>query len=175
MKRFLSVTFALFCLAFPAAAQEIVPPNQQVWASYENQRFGVIATLPSVGFVPQPLSDNGDGISLVSNSGKSTITVFGSYWASTANSFANYRAQQGQNLVSLGANITYAPGGRSWFVFSGYLGDDIFYFKSTTRTNCPIAGHIYFKFPAIYKDQMSYIIERMEDDMRLGQSVDCPA
>lgn len=178
MIRFLSVLFTLFCLGFPASAQqtnqEIVSPTEQVWASYANPRFGVSASLPSVGFVPQPLSENGDGISLLSVSGQSTITVFGSYWAATSNSFSDYRAQQGHNLENLGANITYAPGGNSWFVFSGYLGDDIFYFKSTTRSNCPVAGHIYFKFPAIYKDQMSYIIERMEDSLHLGPSEACP-
>lgn len=155
------------------AQSQIVPAHLQVWQPYVSSQFNVSSDIPTSGFV-FPQQNNDYGLASQSQDGLVTVTVFAAYWNDNASRFSEYRALQRQKLEQIGANITYAPGGNSWFVFSGFLGEDIFYFKATTRSNCPLAGHIYFKFPAYEKDTMSPIIEHMEDSMRLDSSDVCP-
>ncbi len=169
------VAFGLFVFSIlPTQAQNIPPADHQIWDEYHNARFGVRSDVPLIGFMAHPESANGDGKNILSETRQITISVFGSRWNIMSNSFADYRAQQRQMLLEQGAEITYAPGGRTWFVFSGYLGDQIFYFKSITRQGCAAAGHIYFLFPTHEKSVMSPIIEHMEDSFSLGISDGCP-
>ncbi|HHS83258.1 MAG TPA: hypothetical protein ENJ68_07040 [Devosia sp.] len=156
-----------------ALAQNIPPISQQTWDSFSVAQFGVSASVPRYGFVPQNLN-SGYGESWYNQNGDITISVFANYWNGNATSFSGYRAQQRAALEGAGADITYAPGGNSWFVFSGFAGDDIFYLKSMTRSNCPVAAHIYFKFPKTLKPVVSPIIETMENSLRLGPSPACP-
>ena len=160
--------------AFSVQAQSLVPANQQAWGHYVSDQFQVSSDVPTLGF-SAPSQANDYGRNYLSDSGEVIVTVFAAYWNDNAAQFADYRRDQREKLEQIGAEITYAPGGNSWFVFSGFLGDDIFYFKATTRTNCPLAGHIYFKFPAHQKATMSPIIEHMEDTLRLNASDVCPA
>ncbi len=160
--------------AFPALAQsQIVPAHLQNWQPYVSTQFSVSSDVPTTGFVFSQ-QNNDYGLASQSQDGSVSVTVFAAYWNDNAAQFSDYRALQRQKLEQIGANITYAPGGNSWFVFSGFLGEDIFYFKASTRPNCPLAGHIYFKFPAYEKDTMGPIIEHMEDSMRLNPSDVCP-
>ncbi len=156
-----------------ALGQNIPPISQQAWDTFTVAQFGVTARVPRYGFVPQNLN-SGYGESWRNQDGNITISVFANYWNGNANSFADYRAQQRAALESAGADITYAPGGNSWFVFSGFAGQDIFYLKSMTRSNCPVAAHIYFSFPRTLKPVISPIIETMENSLRLGPSPACP-
>lgn len=169
----MAASFLAF-IALPAQAQsQIVPAHQQNWQPYVSSQFAVSSDVPTSGFV-FPQQNNDYGLSSQSQDGSVAVTVFAAYWNNEAARFSDYRALQRQKLEQIGADITYSPGGNSWFVFSGFLGEDIFYFKATTRSNCPLAGHIYFKFPAYEKDTMSPIIEHMEDSMRLNASDVCP-
>ncbi|MCF6303153.1 MAG: hypothetical protein L3J13_08140 [Devosiaceae bacterium] len=163
----------LFLMSASFAQSEIVMPEDQMWELYISPQYQVSAEVPRVGFVAQPEA-NDYGRAYVSDGGNVVITVFATKWGDTSSSFAEYRREQLQKLQDVGAEITYSPGGNRWFVYSGYLGGDIFYFKATTRQNCPLAGHIYFKFPIAQKDAMSPIIERMEDSLQLNASDVCP-
>ena len=156
-------------------AQAIVPADQQFWGSYDNLRFGVTAEVPLVGFSAMSPPENGDGQGYISDSGEAQIAVYGGYWTVLADSFSDYRVLQRQYLEDDGADITYEPSGSDWFVFSGYLGNQIFYIKAMTTPNCEAAGHIYFLFPTAKRDEMSSIIEYMEDSLSLHASDACPA
>lgn len=158
-----------------AQAQGVVSADQQVWDRYVNQRFGVISDVPRVGFYTQLPSDNGDGQSYIDDTGEVEIRIFGSYWDVLADQFADYKEMQRDYLLDSGADITYSPSGKSWFVFSGYLDNKIFYLKATTRSGCSVAGQIDFLYPKVERKAMSSIIERMEDTLFLGDSMDCPS
>lgn len=164
-----------FSTIFPALALDIVSAERQIWDLYQNQRFGVRADVPRIGFFPQLPPDNGDGQIFKNASDDVEITVYGSYWNAMADRFSEYKAQERQTLLDMGAEITYAPGGNNWFVFSGYLEGRIFYMKATTRPNCPVAGQIYFLYPVADRKVMGTLVEYMENSFGLGPSADCPA
>ncbi len=157
-----------------AQAQEVVPLNQMEWGTYLNEAYGVYVEVPRTGFIEQP-SSNEAGDTLLSQSGYTIITMFGSDWTNTAPQFSDYKTYWQNQFESQGAEITYAPSGNKWFVFSGYLGDNIFYLKASTRTNCSVAGHLYFSFPKSERESVSPLIEYMEDSFRLEPSQNCPA
>lgn len=169
-----SLALAILFIVPTAFAQSLPPADQQIWSTYENERFGVTAEVPTVGFFQQDDPENGDGVLLLDATGEIEIRVFGNYWNTLSPTFSAYWSERREYLMREGAQITYRPGGPGWFVFSGYLGRQIFYFKATTRQDCSVAGHIYFLFPADQRDAVSPIIERMEDSLKLGPSPDCP-
>lgn len=169
-----SLVVTIMLVVPSALAQSLPPADEQVWETYENGRFGVTAEVPVVGFFPQEPPENGDGLTLLDASGEIEIRVFGNHWDTQSETFSAYWSERRNYLRRERAQITYSPGGPGWFVFSGYLGDQIFYFKAITRRNCSVAGHIYFLFPAAQRNAMSLIIERMEDSLELNPTPDCP-
>jgi hypothetical protein len=181
VKTFRSVTGGLllgfglfFTTLLPVQAADIVSAERQIWDLYQNPRFGVRTDVPRIGFFPQLPPDNGDGQTFKNASGDVEITVYGSYWTAMADRFSDYKSQERQTLLDMGAEITYQPSGNNWFVFSGYLQGRIFYMKATTRSNCPVAGQIYFLYPVADRKVMGTLVEYMENSFSLGPSADCP-
>ena len=65
--------------------------------------------------------------------------------------------------------MTYHPRGRSWFVLSGYRGDQIYYEKVMFSCQQDIVNVIAITYPVAERKLYDPIVERMEDHFRPGQ------
>jgi len=59
--------------------------------------------------------------------------------------------------------ITYQPRGRSWFVLSGYRGDQIYYEKVMFSCRTRIVNILAIAYPIAERDHFDPVVERMED------------
>jgi hypothetical protein len=59
--------------------------------------------------------------------------------------------------------ITYQPRGRSWFVLSGYRGDQIYYEKVMFSCQTRIVNILAIAYPIAERDQFDPVVEQMED------------
>lgn len=66
-------------------------------------------------------------------------------------------------------DITYQPHGRSWFVVSGYRGNQIYYEKLMFSCGGSIANVLAISYPAARRDPFDRVVERMEDRFRPGR------
>jgi len=171
--KFLPALFLMTVSGVVSAAGEVVPAAEQDWRHYTNERFGFSVDVPEVGFYPQEAPANSDGRTFLNEAGDVEIRVFGANWTASAADFTDYRAHRRQVLDEVDAEITYAPSGETWFVYTGFLESDIFYVKGLTRAGCDVAAHIFFTFPEDERPDMSGIVERMEDTLRLDESPPC--
>jgi hypothetical protein len=67
--------------------------------------------------------------------------------------------------------ITYQPRGRSWFVLSGYRGEQIYYEKVMFSCGERVVNILAIAYPVAERDQFDPLVERMEDRFVTGQ--DC--
>ena len=65
--------------------------------------------------------------------------------------------------------ITYQPRGRSWFVLSGYRGDQIYYEKVMFSCGERIVNILAIAYPVAERDQFDPVVERMEDRFSTGE------
>ena len=64
--------------------------------------------------------------------------------------------------------VTYRPRGRSWFVLSGYRGDQIYYEKVMFSCGGQIVNVFAISYPVVERDIFDPVVERMEDSFRPG-------
>jgi hypothetical protein len=62
--------------------------------------------------------------------------------------------------------VTYRPRGRSWFVLSGYRGNDIYYEKVMFSCSGQIVNVMAITYPSDQREQYDSVVERMEDSFR---------
>jgi hypothetical protein len=69
----------------------------------------------------------------------------------------------------LTVELTYRPRGRSWFVLSGYRGNDIYYEKVMFSCGGKVVNVMAISYPG---DRGRYdpVVERMEDTFRPGRA-----
>jgi hypothetical protein len=67
---------------------------------------------------------------------------------------------------------TYVPRGRSWFVISGYRGDDIYYEKVMFSCAGRIVNVFAITYPKNRRRSYDPVVEQMEDEFRPGNR--CP-
>jgi hypothetical protein len=65
--------------------------------------------------------------------------------------------------------ITYQPRGRSWFVLSGYRGDQIYYEKVMFSCEGRIVNILAIAYPTAERALFDPMVERMEDTFKPGQ------
>ena len=65
--------------------------------------------------------------------------------------------------------ITYQPRGRSWFVLSGYRGDQIYYEKVMFSCGGRIVNILAIAYPTAERPLFDPVVERMEDTFKPGQ------
>ena len=65
--------------------------------------------------------------------------------------------------------ITYQPRGRSWFVLSGYRGDQIYYEKVMFSCGGRIVNILAIAYPTAERALFDPAVERMEDTFKPGQ------
>ena len=64
--------------------------------------------------------------------------------------------------------ITYQPRGRSWFVLSGYRGDQIYYEKVMFSCGARVVNILAIAYPTSERHQFDPVVERMEDTFKPG-------
>ena len=62
--------------------------------------------------------------------------------------------------------ITYQPRGRSWFVLSGYRGDQIYYEKVMFSCGGRVVNILAIAYPTSERGQFDPMLERMEDTFK---------
>lgn len=65
--------------------------------------------------------------------------------------------------------VTYRPRGRSWFVLSGYRGDQIYYEKVMFSCGGSVVNIFAMVYPVAERNFFDPIVERMEDSFRPGR------
>ena len=69
-------------------------------------------------------------------------------------------------------DVTYEPRGRSWFVVSGYRGDQIYYEKVIFSCGGRIVNILAIAYPEARRELFDPIVERMEDHFKGGRRCD---
>jgi hypothetical protein len=69
-------------------------------------------------------------------------------------------------------DVTYEPRGRSWFVVSGYRGDQIYYEKVIFSCGGRIVNILAAAYPEARRELFDPIVERMEDHFKGGRRCD---
>ena len=70
--------------------------------------------------------------------------------------------------------VNYQPRGRSWFVLSGYRGDQIYYEKVMFSCGNKVINVFSMTFPTAEKSFYEGYIETMEDHFKAGRGQDTP-
>jgi hypothetical protein len=65
--------------------------------------------------------------------------------------------------------VTYRPRGRSWFVLSGYRGDDIYYEKVMFSCGGQVVNVMAITYPTERRDLYDQFVEHMEDAFKPGR------
>ena len=65
--------------------------------------------------------------------------------------------------------VTYHPRGRSWFVLSGYRGDQIYYEKVMFSCRGDVVNVMAITYPVDHRKLYDPVVERMEDRFRPGR------
>ncbi len=155
-----------------AFALPALPPVSE-WSVYQNERFGLRLVYPDLWFDAEPETPDADGRAFVSSDGRARIVVFGAHNAEGL-SLGNYRAALLRDFCAYD-DLTYSPMGRTWFVLSGFRGDDIYYQKVMFSCAGQIINVLSIRFPTAEKPVYAPMIEKMEDRFRPGRGTDTPA
>jgi hypothetical protein len=142
------------------------------WTTYKSDEFGYSLYYPSAYFQPQGIAAPGEPKSFLSPDGKAKLVVSGAdndenftlaaYRATILNDFGGYD------------RLDYSPKGQSWFVLSGYRGDNIYYQKVIFSCRGRIINALSITFPADEKPRYEGLIEVIEDGFRPGRGADTP-
>jgi hypothetical protein len=130
---------------------------QDIYRTYQNARFGTIVRYPQNLVVPQPESDDGDGRKFVSPDGQIELTTYARHNRSR-------RSARGELNRAVsdwkrdGARLTYARSGISWFVLSGFLGEDIFYEKTLLQNG--VFHTLIWQYPKVSKKRLDASVSR---------------
>ncbi|WP_181702556.1 hypothetical protein [Chthonobacter albigriseus] len=151
------LALALISVALPASAAE--------WRTYVNDRFGTRIDIPEDVFQPREQSDNGDGQSFVSADGRASIRVFAGHNADGLGIDELYSTA----LDDVdGTRITYRKKGRSWFVLSGFKGDEVYYVKLLMAPDGSVAHTLEIIYPAADKPIYDPLTARVANSLSDG-------
>ena len=67
-------------------------------------------------------------------------------------------------------DVTYRPRGRSWFVLSGYRGEDIYYEKVMFSCGGQVVNVMAITYPTNQRETYDPVVEHMEDNFRPARS-----
>ncbi|NJM34666.1 MAG: hypothetical protein HC850_08110 [Rhodomicrobium sp.] len=148
------------------------PKAEERWINYEDPRFGYTLFYPSAMFEPGPPPENGSGQTFATADGKAKIVVFGAFNAENY-SPAEYRRVL---LEEFGGydRMDYSPTGKTWFVLSGFRGDNIYYQKVMFTCSNKVISVLSMTFPTAEKPFYEPLVETVEDNFKTGRGSDTP-
>jgi hypothetical protein len=120
----------------------------------------------------EPDDDDGGSLTLLSTDGHAKIVVFGALNSENL-SPREYRKTL---LEEFGGydKLDYQPVGKTWFVLSGYRGDNIYYQKVLFSCSNRVVNVFSVNFPTVEKPFYERLIEIMEDNFKTGRGESTP-
>jgi hypothetical protein len=161
----------MFGAVLVGATLEASAQSGQRWSSYKNERYGFVLSYPSSVFTPQPPPEKGDGQTFVSQDGRAKIVVYG-----TLNDERfSPQAYRETILKQFGGydRMDYSPTGKTWFVLSGFRGENIYYQKVMFSCGGNVINALSVTFPRAEKPFYENLIEVMEDSFKPGSGEGC--
>jgi hypothetical protein len=146
--------------------------GDEAWITYKNERFGYSLYYPSKIFLPGELPDNGGGQTFTTEDDSAKIVVF-----ATLNSEKFSPAEYRKTILEeFGGydRMDYSPTGQTWFVLSGFRGENIYYQKVMFSCGGRVINALSITFPTVDKPFYEPLIEAMEDRFRPGRGVESP-
>ncbi|WP_088343648.1 MULTISPECIES: hypothetical protein [Rhodomicrobium] len=154
------------------AATKHKPAEQERWNTYQNARFGYSLYYPTALFEPGELPANGGGQSFATPDGRAKIVVYG-----TLNT-ENFSPREYRKIIleEFGGydKMDYSPTAQSWFVLSGFRGDNIYYQKVMFSCSGKVINVLSVTFPTSEKPFYEGLIETIEDNFKPGRGADTP-
>lgn len=158
-------------VAADAAAQNRPAPGEH-WTTYRNARFGYSFYYPTALFEAGRLPENGGGQTFNSRDGHAKIVVF-----ATLNT-EKYSPKQYREVIlkDFGGydEMSYSPTGQTWFVLSGYRGENIYYQKVMFSCGNRVINALSITFPTAEKPFYARLVEIIEDHFKPGHGADSP-
>lgn len=149
------------------------PASDERWITYKNERFGYSLFYPSALFQDEAPPENGGGQSFVSQDGRAKIVVYGTF------NTENFTPREYRKVIleEFGGydQMDYSPTSRTWFVLSGFRGDNIYYQKVMFSCAGKVINVLSITFPTEEKSFYEGMIETIEDRFRPGRGEDTPA
>ena len=154
------------------AAGKYTPTAEERWVTYQNERFGYSFYYPAALFDAGELPENGGGQTFNSRDGRAKIIVFGTHNAE------NFSPTEYRNVIlkEFGGydQMDYSPSGQTWFVLSGFRGENIYYQKVMFSCGGKIINALSITFPTAEKPFYERLVEIIEDEFKPGRGADTP-
>jgi hypothetical protein len=156
-----------------AAVSKHAPRAEEDWTTYRNERFGYSLFYPAAVFKSGEARDAGSGQNFVSRDGRTKIVVFGTL---NTEHFSPHEYRR-VILKEFGGydRMDYSPTGKSWFVLSGFRGENIYYQKVMFSCGDKVINVFSMTFPTAEKPFYEGLIETMEDHFKPGRGEDTPS
>ena len=164
--------FLVFSAGVTASAA-YQPKADEAWTTYKNDRFGYSLYYPSALFEAEAPPENGSGLTFVSGDGQAKIVVFGVQNAERLTT-KEYRRVLIEEFGGYD-KLDYQPIGKTWFVLSGFRGENIYYQKVMFSCSAQIINVLSITFPTAEKGRYERLIEIIEDKFRPGRGGDTPS
>jgi hypothetical protein len=139
---------------------------REQWATQQDPRFGFSFTYPAQMFAPV----KGERRSFYYYGSKETganflVGAWDNEQVATPEEFKRWMLTHAEGYE----DITYQPRGRSWFVLSGYRGDQIYYEKAIFSCGGRVVNVFAIAYPEAERQRFDPVVERMEDNFRSGR------
>ena len=147
-------------------------PEQSGSEAYKPETTDNNAQIAENAGTPEEDEAAGSRLTLLSEDGESKIVVFGAL-NKDGLSPREYRKIL---LEEFGGydKLNYQPIGKTWFVLSGYRGDNIYYQKVMFSCRKRVVNVFSINFPIAEKPYYERLVEIMEDHFKTGRGTDTP-
>lgn len=168
-----------------AGAQEAVgleqlpgKPIDKGWFYYTNERYGLSVEIPASGFVYE-LGERGDELTMTSQDGEQTITVYGSQDVdpnlrgnNLTLAFAALAEAQIDAMRLGGIEVTLEHIDPLWFEVGATDASYLYYQKGLISANCPtLTANLWIKYPVEEHNAFDEVVRRMSKSL----SMECAA
>jgi hypothetical protein len=157
-------------------AASAAPRRQQMpedgWTTYKNDELGYSFYFPSTFLEPQSIAAKSEAKTFLSPDKRAKVVVsavendegftLASYRSAILGEFGGYE------------RLDYSPTGRTWFVLSGYRGENIYYQKVLFSCGNRVINVFSMTFPIADRAFYEGLVEIMEDNFRPGPGRDTP-
>jgi hypothetical protein len=155
------------------AAPKYRPKPGEDWTTYKNERFGYSLYYPAGLFIAGQPPENGSGMTFTSKDGRAKVVVFGVNNGDKL-SPREYRRVLLQEFGGYD-KLDYSPVGQTWFVLSGFRGENIYYQKVMFSCAGSIINVLSVTFPTAEKPFYESLVELIEDNFKTGRGADTPS
>jgi hypothetical protein len=159
--------FALFTVVLSLASLGSAGAVPEQWTSQSNPEFGFSFSYPKTMFSQVP----GERPSFhyfasTDTASKFLVGAWDNRNGTTPEEFKRWLVANAGGYDE----VTYRPGGRSWFVLSGYRGEQIYYEKVMFSCGGRVANVYAMSYPTAQRARYDSVVERMEDYFRPGRN-----